>query len=514
MIDPADRLPQPHPGDHAKQDMWVDEQIWGHRLWDSTSPWLIFLEFLVTAEGCGRDNRLLGEDGKKYPLTYRPRQRLALRNILFNDEKVLALDERGGDDGALWDEWLKTISDRAVAVPHRDFSYLRKRFRSFKQFAALVAMLRGCVVESESNRRWGSRFVFPFGANALYEDLNISSAGANRDYVNFGRTGELLYLMLCRSALVDELRPFVDRVVGGDNPWNGLLGLLQPDVAEPEVERHGSFLPYRRHAAFDRLAQDWLAVFRLGLPGFDAYPHLVLLGALHIMLYQLDVAAELRGRGRPSFVCEVVAPRKTLVRDQSIISYQTNEQLSAEAVDALIRSVETTPEWQAGLVSDGAQLRCREILEGRFRWPNETDKYDGSGDPPQLLSALRKRALDRHRRHAGSVHRSYGRDIGLVSKRGTNRLRYAPNDPLLKALVFCNVERRMEYREFLAQLFERYGIVFDPRAAKQVIGSDCDEHAFEANARRLEQRLSSLGLLRRLSDGCAYVQNPLSRVNK
>ncbi len=35
-----------------------------------------------------------------------------------------------------------------------------------------------------------------------------------------------------------------------------------------------------------------------------------------------------------------------------------------------------------------------------------------------------------------------------------------------------------------------------------------DKKAFQANSRRLEQRLGSLGLLRRLSDGCAYVVNP------
>ena len=40
-----DTLPPPPVRDHPQNDMWVDEQIWGHRLWDSTTPWLIFLEF-------------------------------------------------------------------------------------------------------------------------------------------------------------------------------------------------------------------------------------------------------------------------------------------------------------------------------------------------------------------------------------------------------------------------------------------------------------------------------------
>ena len=43
----------------------------------------------------------------------------------------------------------------------------------------------------------------------------------------------------------------------------------------------------------------------------------------------------------------------------------------------------------------------------------------------------------------------------------------------------------------------------------QILASnDFDKKAFQANSQRLEQRLFSLGLLRRLSDGCAYIINP------
>ena len=126
---------------------------------------------------------------------------------------------------------------------------------------------------------------------------------------------------------------------------------------------------------------------------------------------------------------------------------------------------------------------------------------------------LRHESINRHRQHVGNVHRNYGRDIGLVSKRGTNRLRYAPTDTLLKAMVLANVGTRMEYKEFLSQLFQRYGFVFGEREAEAVLPKDdFEKKAFQANSQRLERRLSSLGMLRRLSDACAYVQNPLARV--
>ena len=73
-------------------------------------------------------------------------------------------------------------------------------------------------------------------------------------------------------------------------------------------------------------------------------------------------------------------------------------------------------------------------------------------------------------------------------------------------------EHRAELGEFLRRLFDRYGLIFGDREAEAVLAhADHDKKAFQANAARLEQRLGSLGMLRRLSDACAYVQNPLAR---
>jgi hypothetical protein len=75
--------------------------------------------------------------------------------------------------------------------------------------------------------------------------------------------------------------------------------------------------------------------------------------------------------------------------------------------------------------------------------------------------------------------------------------------------LFANVAKRTELHQFLDKLYRRYGIVFGDKEGEKVLPSDqLDKKAFQANSRRLEQRLSSLGLLRRLSDGCAYVINP------
>ena len=512
MPDTMIPLPAPNPNDHPDNKMWVDEQIWGHRLWESQSPWLIFLEFLTVAESCHRDDRLLDDHGRAYPLTYRPNKRLYLRNILYNNEVIVQIAEQSADNESAWGQWLDWMEHNAQGVPERDFSYLKTRFHSFDKFASLVAMLRVSTIESESNKRWSSRFTFPFGSHSIYEDLNIRGNSVSREYIYFGRPGELLYLMLTRSPHAPSLRHHLATALERRDPCDELVALMQPDIPDDLQHRGGSYLPYRAHPTFDALGSDWLNIFELELPRFDAYPHLAILGTLHLALYQLVTAAALCGDKRPSFVCEVVAPRKTLVRELSVMSYLRNNELPARAVDEYVRKLGRTEEWKMAAAGPSAFATCRQLARDYARWPQDEDDYDGPAEPEKLLAALRRAALQRHRRDVGGVHRSYGGGVGLVSRRSTNRLRYAPTDKLLKALILANVPNRMEYGQFLSLLFERYGFVFGEREAQRVLTpEEIDKRAFQANSERLESRLRTLGMLRRLSDACAYVENPLRR---
>lgn len=504
----------PPPHSEHKISPWIDEQIWGHRLYDQ-SEWLLFLEFLSVAEAKYRDNRLfdaINESGNFYPLNYRPNKRMHLRNILFNNDEIFRINEQYPGSDTAWDAWLKWMAEKAQGVHSRDFSYLKKCFGSFAQFSKLVGMLQRSNVEAGSNKRWSSRFVFPFGTNALYEDLDVKSGNPVRDYTNFGRTGEILYLMLSRSTSAEKLKENFIRIFQENNEWNELLRLMQPEDHSDDAQIRGrSYLPYKKHFNFDRLGEDWLNIFKLKLPSFDAFPHLVTLSALHILLYQLDVSREMMKTDMPLyFVCEIIAPKKTLVRQLSAQNYIRNNLLPAQAVESYINEIEASKEWQDALNSEhDAFNKCRQILSERVRWAMDVNDYAGPSDCGSLITALREIALKGHKQHAGNIHRNFGRDIGLVSKRGTNRLRYAPTDALLKTMLLTNMEKRMELGEFLETLFNRYGFVFGDREAARVLPSDeFDKKVFQANAHRLEQRLGSLGMLRRLSDGCAYVENP------
>ena len=76
-------VPRPYQSDHRNISPWLDEQIWGHRIWDSQTPWLLFLEFLTVAEGCLRENKLFDEKGE---IDFNI-------NIFINDKPMTAEDD-------------------------------------------------------------------------------------------------------------------------------------------------------------------------------------------------------------------------------------------------------------------------------------------------------------------------------------------------------------------------------------------------------------------------------------
>jgi hypothetical protein len=493
--------------------MWIDEAIWGHRLYDEQTPWLVFLEFLNVLTHETVANRALTEPNGYNTLVYCPAQRLPLRNVLFNNEQLEEIRLSSNNESARWSKW-STSMQAARGMPLPNFEYLRQHFQSFDDLCEVIRLIRSTSLEVNSNKRWTSKFVFPYGQDCLYEDLDKNAGSNDRRF--FGRAGEIAYLMLCRAKNREELATRLSKRVVNANPlWNSIVRCLQPpDQRVNGVERGGSFLPHTTHPVFDELAEDWINLLGLALPNLDVFPHLVNLLGLHLIRYQLNLSHQVLGVHFPArFVCEVVQRGKSSVRELSGELYQANNVLTAQAVEKWIANIEGSEAWQAALHQENAFYRCKNLLVATVLWPRKPDDYERADDDPAgLLAELKRAALERHNQHAGNVHRNYGREIGLVSRRGTVKLRYAPNDELLKSLIFANVVDRLELNEFLVTIFNRYGLVFGDREAAQALpAGGFEKKHFKANARRLEQRLASLGLVKRLSDGCAYVVNVYRR---
>lgn len=492
-------------------DFAVDEHIWGHRLYDEQLPHLTVLEFLGVL-GSNADNPLIATPDET--VRYRPQRQIRLRGLLFNNPYVESVHERAQSDEDKWKQWGALFAGDATGIGDDDMVYLRKAFTSFDDFAKSIELLRSSAFEARSNKRWSSKFVFPFGPDALYEDLRVDSGGASNDRRFFARTGEILYLMLCRAKRGPELgQKLVERLYDAGAPMNRLVKALQGEPQLAQDSRPVGYLPFATHPRFDRLCDDWLAILSRDMPIYDALEHLIASAGLNLLLYFLERAKAQAGDSDPvELVCEIVSRERTKVRALSGDSYQANQALSLRAVKTAVEQIRLDEDWAAALVSDDPQGECLQMMRAWFQWPptkddEEADHTLKTGD--ELVRELVEKATSRHEQHFGKIHAAWSRSIGLSSRRLSRRTRYAPNDRLLKTLVIAIVDDRMQFDEFLQEARRRYGIVIgDTEGARLIKEKQVDQEALSDNSANLEKRLMGLGLVRKLSDSCSFVENP------
>jgi hypothetical protein len=340
--------------------MWVDESIWGHRLHDEQTPWLCILEMLCITQSEATSKQAFIET-KPNELKYEIYPRWHLRNILFNNPHLEAVaDLEALDDNERWQMWMDAIASNVGGLTSPDFSYLKSRFGSFKNFSEIVKFIQSSAIEGDSNKRWSSKFVFPYGPDCLYEDLRVTGDRISNDRRFFGRTGEMLYLMLCRSGRGEEILTCLENtgMIAQSydsgyrgSKWNQLVLALQPpDDRTPRESGDPPYLPYAQLPEYERLADDWLSILSCDLPDYDALPHIVTITGLHLIIYLLTRAKATLGEdASPSFVLEIVAPKKTTVRELASDEYQRNNNLPQRAIEHYIRSTADLPEWQACL---------------------------------------------------------------------------------------------------------------------------------------------------------------------
>lgn len=497
-------------------DFCVDENIWGHRLYDEQLPHLTVLEFLgVLSSNLDRPLRLREEDGGT--VKFRPQRQVRLRGLLFNNPYVESITNSAASDDEKWRQWLHRFAQGATGNGDSDMAYLRESFSSFDDFAKAIELLRSSAFESRSNKRWSSKFVFPFGPDALYEDLAIDSKGKmSNDRRFFARSGELLYLMLARSKRGGELGDILaKRLFNREAPMNRLTRALQGEPQHADDPRPAGYLPEATNPRFDQICEDWLSILAKDMPIYDALEHLIGITGLNMFLYFLERAKKVAGDDDPvEVVCEIVSKERTKVRVLSGDSYQFNQGLPAKAIRAHVESIRLDPGWAAAALAEFPEAEQIKLMREHFQWP----PADGGSDedctgksPDVLVSDLVENALARHEQHVGKIHATWSRAIGLSSRRLSRRTRYAPNDRLLKSIVVSIVEDRMQFDEFLAEAHRRYGLILgDAEGSRLVDGKLVDQEELSENRDNLETRLVGLGLVRRLSDSCSFVENPFA----
>jgi hypothetical protein len=497
-------------------DFCVDENIWGHRLYDEQLPHLTVLEFLGVL-GSNLDKPLRPHEGLGGAVQFRPQRQMRLRGLLFNNPYVESIAESKLPDEEKWRQWIDKFDQGKTGNGDTagDIAYLRQSFTSFDDFAKAIELLRSSSFESRSNKRWSSKFVFPFGPDALYEDLQIDAKGnMSNDRRFFARTGELLYLMLTRAKKGAELGDLLaERLFERSAPMNRLSRALQGAPQLPDEPRISGYLPEASNPRFDQICEDSLAILTRDIPVYDALEHLIAITGLNMLLYFLERAKSAAGDDEPvEFVCEIVSKDGRKVRALSGDSYLANQGYPEKAIRAHVESIRRKKVWIDAGSAEFPDAERVKLLREAFQWPpvDSRDEEDyASRNPDDLVSKLVELALPRHGQHVGKIHAAWSRAIGLSSRRLSRRYRYAPNDRLLKSIVIAIVGDRMQFDEFLVEAKRRYGLVIgDAEGARLVEAKSIDQAELSENRDNLEARLVGLGLVRRLSDSCSFVENP------
>ncbi|WP_159717305.1 hypothetical protein [Geminicoccus flavidas] len=508
--------------------VWCDPAIWGLALYDDQTPWFTLIECLQLLTFRHRDRKELfpGLGGSPQASSherqsYRIKLNTNLRHLLFRDQEVARIAARGGaNDEVRWRQWLeRTVKD----FPDLDLSYLKAAFSDdFAHFSEALELLRSAEVEQFGAKRWTSRHLQPVGEAMLFPDVKMKDDGFALDRRFFQRTGEILYLMLNRSADRALLEHLVTmRVLNADGPWNRIARRLQGPDADATTDEPKwveaptiGYLPVPHLARYDELARDWVSILSQStIPLEDALEFLVRLSGLHQVIYIAERAVDVSGRASLTpFVVEMSgSARNNPVQILSAERYKAHKMLPSQAVEAFVQSYADTSEWREVGTGPMDCTHAKRLLSRRFAWtPKRTAAASGLSLPTDQLQAMLDAAKTRNH-DIGSTFTVHAKKIGLLTARQRAGTWYSPSDSLLEALVLANVDGAIELGQFLSILRRRYHIVIGPEEARTQSGElPVPLEDLRENERRLEERLRVLGFINRKSDDCAFVVNPFA----
>lgn len=499
-------------------DMRVQESIHGHRFVQEQEPFMVVLETLAVCDSQPLGS-VLPTDVTHEAFYYTLPHRRKMRFLLFQDRHLeqVAKDDNISDD-LKWGEWKKRVNRQfhrgnGDHIPDY-FAYLDPVFdRRFGALCQAVQLLQSMEIDVMHNRRWTSRFLAVTGPDMICPDLreSPSNRGWSPDRRFFGRGGELVYLMLNRSRHVKELSQQInDRLLSREDPMNRVASVLSDPNDAAASNAHIGYLPFRRHDAYDRLAEDWLGILRLArLPNGHLFEPLVRITGLNLVVYLAERAKEEMGAHRHEPIVADLTDGVDSQLRQSAKEHLNRHRLAANrAVRAFIeRRLETDERWRTALAlhnPPGAANALRELFN--LAHGNE----DGPvGEPTKQREWFTNRALNRDKNNIYKYLLPLTKDIGLAMTRPGVGTWFGIDDSLLSALVMANVNRTLELRDFVAALYERYGIVIGPDEARKAFDRlPVGAQSFEGNLMALEARMTRLALTRRLSDDCAFVINP------
>lgn len=308
------------------------------------------LEFLIVLASQNQEQPFTAEQADNYGrYAFLKRRNRILRQILFNNQELGIIAATTQQDAAKWQQWFELFCTKIQTASAKGrkgstegepitpynlefLGALLQQLQSmchgeFDRFVTLVKVLRSWSIDTDKNRQWSTMFLFPFGYDALFWEIETNT---NVNINLMGGSGQNIFSMLARaqgsSQTPDVGQQLVKRFFADSNGLNlaagliggGLVAHMDPrfaqelEVAEPNLLQHlqqqrtfaervdnknirlklfisaTRYLPYRELPRFNLLREDFETLSRLDLTKQELFLALGSLGSLHQICYLLE----------------------------------------------------------------------------------------------------------------------------------------------------------------------------------------------------------------------------------
>ncbi len=532
--------------------------IWGHRLRIGQHWMEYLLEFLNVLAGFDYELGQGIEGAAKQ--AYTRFTRLGLRRFVFYDERektrhpydeaareqLLAalkqqIDTHDGDAQSGL-ELARSLLRSFSAIEEQRSWFAKSLFPAHHNFLFWEALRKGAT-------KYKGRRV-PTETSPAILDAEIAFDARNF----FARGGELYYLMLSAGTEnhPNRRQRIAKRLWSLLNEHNQALGLLAQiidqawkteSVSDNGHDKTGrlGWIPDPDCPFYALIAEDVDAFLQADLDPLETLDLLAHLMGFHLTLYiyhraHPDATSTRHADGSCRDACRLALLIDAMegadggvIRHVSAALFSEQEaRIVQKGRDYVRQQVEA---WAAGVADgdlarhldseaqvtfhlSGLSKRVRNEFEHRANRLVErisSDALDRKGFIAEYTEALTDLLLRDFRKNFLGVHRKLSKSVGFVAPRKGTSARFVLGDNLLKALTLANVppDSGMIYDEFLARLYERYGLVVGPVEARQaglLERQRINVEYYDRNHLALLEKMRHAGLAVEYSDATAVVR--------
>jgi hypothetical protein len=533
--------------------------LWGHRLRIGQHWMEYLLEFLNVLAGFDYElGQGIANDESEQPQGYKRFTRLGLRRFVFYDarEKTrhpfdeyatqVLLDTLRSDvlidDGYSEQdpiELTRTLFRAFSAIEEQRSWYAKSLFPAHHNFLFWEALRKGATkrqsqMEAEipsfsdldTNVTFGDRNFFARGGEIYY--LILSAGTRNSPALGQEIATALSTLLTQHNQALGELAAVIDRV------WSELSnGDYSIDDDAARTSQLG-WIPDPQCKFYRIIADDFSMLLRCNLDPLETLDLLAHIIGFHLTLYIYHRAHPLATSSihsgencieicRPTLLIDCLSKAHGgVIRHVSSMLFQEQEsQIFNKAKKYVFGFVQENSDDVRELDNEVHIHFGLNALRRKTREPFEeavdvliSQFDDGDIDIDTFIDEYSKMLFDLlmgdFRKNFSGVHRKLSKSVGFVAPKQGTSARFVLEDTLLKALTLANTpdSTGITYDQFLAAIYERYGLVVGPREARESGLFDrqrINNEYYDHNKAALLEKLKHAGLAIEYSDATAMI---------